>query len=64
MSSALHYDSILARDGAARLKRGAVLALVAIGVLTAMWITGLLDIKRFSDAWPAISQLSTRNVPA
>jgi phosphonate transport system permease protein len=63
MSSALHYDSILARDGAARLKRSAVLALVAIGVLTAMWITGLLDIKRFSDAWPAISQLSTEMFP-
>jgi len=63
MSRALDYDAILARDGASRLRRGAVLAVIVAGVLASMWMTGLMDLQRFSDAWPAISQLSREMFP-
>lgn len=57
------YDAILARDGAARLKSGAVLAVMLLGVVVALWVTGLLDAKRFADAWPAVVQLSREMFP-
>ncbi len=63
MSSRLDYDAILARDSANRLRRGAVLAVIILGVLAALLVTGLLDIQRFADAWPAISQLSREMFP-
>lgn len=63
MSSALDYDAILAKDGANRLRQGAVLAVIGVGVLAAMWVTGLMDVQRFADAWPAISQLSREMFP-
>lgn len=63
MSRTLDYDAILARDGASRLRRSAVLAVIVVGVLAAMWMTGLMDHQRFADAWPAISQLSREMFP-
>ncbi|MEQ1716890.1 MAG: phosphonate ABC transporter, permease protein PhnE [Hyphomicrobium sp.] len=63
MSSAVDYDAILARDAASRRKSGAVLVVVVVGVLTAMWVSGLMDFKRFADAWPAIRQLSSEMFP-
>jgi len=57
------YDAIIARDGEARLKRFALLLLLVGGVGAAMWTTGLLDPRRFADAWPAIRQLSSEMFP-
>jgi phosphonate transport system permease protein len=57
------YDSILARDGAARARRTAVLAVSLAVVLASMWLTGLLDPARFADAWPAVRQLSSEMFP-
>jgi hypothetical protein len=42
------YDNILARDGATRARRFAILALTMAVVLAAMWLTGLLDPARFA----------------
>jgi phosphonate transport system permease protein len=63
MSRTLDYDAILARDGAARLRRGAVLTVIVAGVIGSMWMTGLMDMQRFADAWPAIRQLSREMFP-
>ena len=57
------YQDILDQDGAARLKRNAVLAAVLFGVFVALWVTGTLDAQRFADAWPAITQLSSEMFP-
>jgi phosphonate transport system permease protein len=59
----LQYDEILRRDDAARLKRGvAGLGLVA-AILLSCWMTGVFDVARFADSWPAIKQLSYEMVP-
>jgi len=63
MSDTARYDAILAQDSTAHLKRGAVIAVVLCIVAGAMWLTGLLDPARLSDAWPAIRQLSTEMFP-
>lgn len=57
------YDAILASDGAARLKRGAVGAGVLAAIGLAMWLTGMLDPARFIDAWPAVVQLGSEMFP-
>ena len=57
------YEAILAREGAARFKRGAVVMVAVILIVIAMALTGLLDPRRFSDAWPAIKQLSSEMIP-
>jgi phosphonate transport system permease protein len=57
------YEAILAREGTARFKRRAVVLVAVILIVTAMALTGLLDPKRFSDAWPAIKQLSSEMFP-
>jgi phosphonate transport system permease protein len=57
------YETILAREGTARLKRGATLLLIVILIVAAMALTGLLDPRRFADAWPAIKQLSSEMFP-
>jgi phosphonate transport system permease protein len=57
------YDAILARQGAAQIKRGVIILLVAILIGAAMALTGLLDPRRFVDAWPAIKQLSSEMFP-
>ena len=57
------YAAILARDGAVRLRQAAVLALVLAGIVGAGWLTGLFDIQRFADAWPAVAQLSSEMFP-
>ncbi|HET7888954.1 MAG TPA: phosphonate ABC transporter, permease protein PhnE [Bradyrhizobium sp.] len=57
------YDAILARDGTIRLKRGAAVLVVVAMIVVAMALTGLLDPRRFSDAWPAIRQLSSEMFP-
>lgn len=57
------YEAILVQDGAARLKRNAVLAAILAGVVVALWVTGTLDAQRFADAWPAIAQLSSEMFP-
>ena len=54
---------ILARDGAARAKRGAVLGAIGGAVLVAFWLTGMLDFDRYADAWPAVAQLSSEMFP-
>jgi phosphonate transport system permease protein len=57
------YDAILAREGAMRLKRSAALVVVLALIVVSMALTGLLDPKRFADAWPAIKQLSSEMFP-
>jgi phosphonate transport system permease protein len=57
------YDDILARDSATRTRRIGLLAVTLVVVLTAMWLTGLLDPARFADAWPAVRQLSSEMFP-
>jgi phosphonate transport system permease protein len=57
------YETILAKDGAARTRRGAVLLATIAVVVGAMWLTGLLDPERFADAWPAVRQLSSDMFP-
>jgi len=46
-----------------RLKRSAVLVVVLALIVVSMALTGLLDPKRFADAWPAIKQLSSEMLP-
>lgn len=62
-STSSAYETILAREGAARFKRGAVVLLTIVLIVTAMAMTGLLDVRRFSDAWPAIKQLTSEMFP-
>ena len=57
------HDAILAREGAAQLKQGAIILFVMIMIVAAMSLTGLLDPQRFADAWPAIKQLSSEMFP-
>jgi phosphonate transport system permease protein len=57
------YEVILAREGTAQLKQGAIVLLVLILIVAAMSLTGLLDPQRFADAWPAIKQLSGEMFP-
>src|SRR6056297_2968419 len=61
--SAAGYESILASDSTARLKRGAVVAVVVAIILVASYFTGLFDAQRFADAWPAVRQLSSEMFP-
>jgi phosphonate transport system permease protein len=57
------YDAVIARDGVARLKSGALVTVMLLGVAVALWVTGLLDTRRFADAWPVIVQLSDEMFP-
>jgi phosphonate transport system permease protein len=57
------YDAILVRQDAARIKRGVAIVLVALLIIAAMSLTGLLDPQRFADAWPAVKQLSADMFP-
>jgi phosphonate transport system permease protein len=57
------YDAILAREGTARLKRGVLVLAAVTLIVIAMTLTGLLDPRRFADAWPAIKQLSSEMFP-
>jgi phosphonate transport system permease protein len=57
------YDAILAREGMARHKRAAAVLLMVVLIVVAMALTGLLDPRRFADAWPAIKQLSREMFP-
>lgn len=63
MSGTDTYAKIIFRDDAARWKRGVVVVFMLAGVALAAWVTGLLDARRFADAWPAISQLSRELFP-
>jgi phosphonate transport system permease protein len=58
-----HYDAILAQEGTAHIKRSVAILLVVVLVVAAMALTGLLDPRRFADAWPAIKQLSSEMFP-
>lgn len=58
------YEALLARDGAARLRRGAAVLMIIVLIVIAMALTGLLDPRRFADAWPAVKQLSSEMFPA
>jgi len=49
------YDAILVREDATRIKRGAAILLIVLLIIAAMSLTGLLDPRRFVDAWPASS---------
>src|ERR1700736_624736 len=57
------YDAILARQSSAQIKRGVAILLVVILIVAAMSLTGLLDPRRFADAWPAIKQLTSEVFP-
>jgi len=57
------YDAILAREAAAQHKRGAVILLAVTLIILAMALTGLLDPRRFADAWPAVRQLTSEMFP-
>jgi phosphonate transport system permease protein len=56
------YQAILIRERAVRRKHVAAIA-IAILIVTAMALTGLLDPRRFADAWPAVKQLSSEMFP-
>lgn len=58
-----YYDAILGREGTAQARRSVAILLVVILVVAAMSLTGLLDPRRFADAWPAIKQLSSEMFP-
>jgi phosphonate transport system permease protein len=62
-SAASAYQAILVRERAARLKRAAAIVGIVMLIATAMALTGLLDPRRFADAWPAIKQLSSEMFP-
>ena len=57
------YDVILARDGSAQIRRAVAILLVVILIVGAMSLTGVLDPRRFADAWPAIKQLTSEMFP-
>lgn len=57
------YEAILTREGTARLKRNAVILVIVVLIVIAMALTGLLDPGRFSEAWPAVKQLSSEMFP-
>ena len=57
------YEALLARETAALLKRSAVIIVVVILIVVAMALTGVLDPRRFAEAWPAIRQLSSEMFP-
>jgi ABC-type phosphate/phosphonate transport system permease subunit len=57
------HDEILRRDDAARLKRGVAGLGLVVAILLSCWMTGVFDIARFADSWPAIKQLSYEMVP-
>ncbi len=57
------YEAILARETAAQIKLGAAILVAVILIIVAMALTGLLDPRRFADAWPAIKQLSSEMFP-
>lgn len=57
------YEAILAREAAAQHKRGMVILLAVMLIVVAMALTGLLDPRRFADAWPAVRQLSSEMFP-
>lgn len=59
----IRYDAILARDGSAQAKRAGAILLVVVLIVAAMSLTGLLDARRFADAWPAIKQLASEMFP-
>ena len=62
-STSSAYETILAREGATRLKRAALALLTVALIVVAMMLTDLLDPRRFSDAWPAIKQLTSEMFP-
>jgi phosphonate transport system permease protein len=57
------YEAILARETTAQIKRGAAVLFLVIVIIVAMALTGLLDPRRFADAWPAVKQLSSEMFP-
>jgi phosphonate transport system permease protein len=57
------YDAILSRESRAQRWRGVVVLFVFVLIVSAMSLTGLLDPRRFADAWPAIKQLSGEMFP-
>ncbi|MDE2060956.1 MAG: phosphonate ABC transporter, permease protein PhnE [Bradyrhizobium sp.] len=57
------YEAVLAREGTLRFRRSAVMLMIVVLIVIAMALTGLLDPKRFSEAWPAIKQLSSEMFP-
>lgn len=57
------YEAILARETAAQIKLGVAIFAIVILIIVAMALTGLLDPRRFADAWPAIKQLSSEMFP-
>src|SRR5262245_59780709 len=56
-------DDILRRDDAVRLRRGVVGYAILTIILLSCWATGLFDVGRFADAWPAIKQLTIEMFP-
>ena len=57
------YDAVLAREATAQHKRGAVILVAVVLIVVAMALTGLLDPRRFADAWPAVKQLTSEMFP-
>ena len=63
MSDPTRYEQILGRDDAARWRRRVIVGCVGAAALAALWTTGCLDPARYSDAWPAVRQLSLDMFP-
>src|SRR5579872_4727917 len=57
------FEAILAREAVAQRKRGVLILVCLTLIIVAMALTGLLDPGRFSDAWPAVKQLSSEMFP-
>lgn len=63
MDATSSRSALIDRHRHAVRRTGSITALVAVGVLASMWVTGFLDAQRLAEGVPAIWQLFTEMVP-
>lgn len=57
------FDGILADERRAKRRAASLVAMILVGCLISLGITGFFDLQRFLDAGPAIQQLSREMIP-
>lgn len=57
------YETILVDERRAALRGAGLVSVICLICLTALWVTGFFDAKRFAESGPAISQLASEMVP-
>tara|TARA_R110002072_G_scaffold187882_1_gene344648 strand:+ start:2167 stop:2967 length:801 start_codon:yes stop_codon:yes gene_type:complete len=57
------FDGILADERRAKRRAASLIALITVGCLISLGITGFFDLQRFLDAGPAIQQLASEMIP-